>query len=53
MATPTMVEGEQVGAGLVTRKILEGWDIEFMRFQIPNVVSCKIVSGIQRTHVGA
>ena len=47
-ATPTASRGAQGGVGLVTREIPGGWYIESTLFHGPNVVSCKIVSGIQQ-----
>ena len=51
-ANPTAAGGEQGsrgGVGLVTRDRMEEWETEYMCFHRINVVSCKVVSGLQRT----
>ena len=44
-ASPASAKGSQGEVGLVTRERPNHWGIESTRFQRPNVVSCKIVTG--------
>ena len=53
-ARPSSARGAQGGVGLVTRERPIGWGIESTRYQRPNIVSCKIATGItQNPLVGA
>ena len=47
--TSTAAGGDQGGVGLVKRERPEEWDIDSTLLHRPNVVSCKIFSGLQRT----
>ena len=46
---PSIYRGSQGGVGLVTREKPFRWGIESTRYHRPNVVNCKIVTGLTRT----
>ena len=48
-ARPSSSGGDHGGVGLVTRERPVGWVIESMCYHGPNVVSCKIVTGLTLT----
>ena len=48
-AHPDSARVSQVDVGLVIREKTDGWGIESICFQRPNMVSCEIVTGPTRT----
>ena len=50
-AWPTSSGGAQGYVGLVTRERAFGWGIESTRYPSPNVVSCKVFTGLTHTSI--
>ena len=50
-ACPDSAGRAQGGVGLVSRDWPMGWSLESTRFQVPKVVSCKVVIGTSRTPI--
>ena len=48
-ARPSSAGEAQGRVGIVTRERTVGWGIDFTRYHGPNVVSCEIITGLNRT----